>query len=112
MTVLTAFLRSLPGLAAVLAALAGAVLPDPPAAQGVVAVCPEGEPESGGETAPEADLVVPPSPVRSGRPACAETLPGDPGATPVRSPSHVRATPFRTTPSDPTSTGRGVRLRC
>lgn len=111
MTARAALLRRLPRLAAVLAALVGAALPDAPAVQGPVAACPEGESEPGADVL-DADLVVPPSPVRSGGSVQSERGLGSIGVSPTRPPTSFRTDPFRNTPSDLTSTGRGVRLRC
>jgi hypothetical protein len=112
MTALAAHFRLLPRLAALLAALAGAALPDPPAAQEPFAGYRGGEPAPGEDAQDvlDADLASPPSPVRSGQSPRPAT--GDPVVCPVRPPTPSRTDPSRRAATDPVTNGCGLRLRC
>jgi hypothetical protein len=114
MAVIVAHLRHLPRLAALLAALVGAALPDLPVAQEAFAICPAGDstPGEDPEDILDADLISPPAPTRARQAARSEVVPGDAGALPVRPSIPTRTGPSRPSPADPIVTGRGVRLRC
>jgi hypothetical protein len=115
MTALVSYLRPVPRLAALLAALLVTVLPGLPAVQEPFAACAGEVPTAPGEDAddtPDVDLVSPPSPDRSRQQARPEAAPGHPGGLPARPPAPSRTDPSRPAAADPVANGRGVRLRC